>query len=306
MCKRLAFVCLAVAVVYIPDRLYAQFTDPRNYENTPVGVNQFELAYAYAHSNASVDTSLIITGAQLNLNQGIIDYTRYFSFFRRTAWIEGTLPLAGLSGSVSGTNIRGSVTGAGDSSYQLAMLVKGGPALNVTQFESYTPTSSVGVSLTISAPTGRYDANKILNLGSGRWSFKPEIGISHPFGPQQRWVVDGYANAYFFTDNTSYRGREILRQEPLSGLEGHVSYSFTPNLVAALDTRYSFRGNTFVNDLNQNNAQQNFVLGSEVNVSLNPQNLLVFEFGKALVHQNSPTATGFALKYFYSWGKGYK
>jgi hypothetical protein len=73
MCKRLLFVCLALAVLRAPEQLYAQFTDPHNYDNAPVAVNQLELAYAYAHSDASTDTALIIAGAKFNLNQGIID-----------------------------------------------------------------------------------------------------------------------------------------------------------------------------------------------------------------------------------------
>ena len=101
-------------------------------------------------------------------------------------------------------------------------------------------------------------------------------------------------------------GRKSSRQQALPGFEGHISYSFTPGLWASFDTRYSFGGDTFVNGANQNNAQQNFILGSEMNVSLNPQNSLVFEFAKALTHQNGPASTGFAVKYLYSWGKGYR
>jgi len=117
-----------------------------------------------------------------------------------------------------------STTGGGDSSYELAMLLKGGPALSVAQFKNYRPTTTFGVSLTITAPTGLYSPNKILNLGSERWSFKPEIAVSHPFGPEQKWAFEAYANSYFYTDNTSYHGREILGQQPLPGLEGHISY----------------------------------------------------------------------------------
>ena len=142
-CKRLVFVCLALAVLCSPDQLRAQFTDPRSYENTPVNVSQLELAYAYGHANASIDTSIIIAGAELNLNQGTLEYIRYFSFFHRTAWVEASVPLAGLNGSVTGTSIGASRTGAGDTSYQWAMLVKGGPALRVTQFANYRPTTSV-------------------------------------------------------------------------------------------------------------------------------------------------------------------
>ena len=42
------------------------------------------------------------------------------------------------------------------------------------------------------------------------------------------------------------------------------------------------------------------------NLGLNKQNSLVFQFAKPMVHRNGPTYTGFALKYDYVWGKGYK
>lgn len=306
MNKRLLFASLALSVLYFPGRACAQFTDAHTYDNTPVGLNQLELSYTFVHANASIDTSLIITGAKLNLNQGTISYTRFFGLANHTAWVTAGVPLAGLSGAVAGTNIRGSITGAADSSYQVAALLKGGPALTVAQFEDYRPTTVLGVSLTVTAPTGLYHANKILNLGSDRWIFKPEFALSQPFGPEQKWQFDGYANAYFYTDNTSYHGREILRQDPLPGFEGHISYFFNDNLWASLDTRYSFRATTFVDGADQKNAQQNFILGSEMNVSINSRNSLLFEFAKALVHQNGPTLVGFSVKYNYAWGKGYK
>ena len=303
MSKPLLFVCAALAVLQVPDQACAQFTDPRAYDNTPVGINQLELSYAYAHANASLDTSLVITGASFNLNQGTIDYTRYFGLLHRLTWVEASVPVAGLNGSIAGTNIQGSTTGTGDSSYELAMLLKGGPALSVEQFEEYKPTTTLGVSLTITAPTGSYRPDKVLNLGSNRWSFKPEIALSHPFGPDQKWEFDAYANAYFYTDNISYHGREVLGQQPLLGLEGHISYSFNDIVWSSLDTRYSFRGTTFLNTVTQNNAQQNFILGSETNISLNSQNSLVLEFAKAVVHHNGPALVGFSLKYDHTWGK---
>ena len=303
MNKRLLFAFLSVAVLLIPNRACAQFTDPRNYENTPVGINQLELSYGYVHANTSIDTSLVITGAKFDLSQGALAYTRYFGFLHRLMWVEAGIPIAGLGGTISGTNIQGSATGAGDSTYTLALLLKGGPALSMAQFDGYKPTTILGVSLIITAPTGLYNPKKILNLGSDRWSFKPEIALSHPFGPGRKWDFDGYANAYFYTDNTSYHGKEVLRQEPLPGLEGHISYSFNDSLWASFDTRYSFRGATLVNGITQNNTQQNFIIGSEMNIALNSRNTLVFEFAKALVHSNGPALVGFSVKYDYTWGK---
>src|SRR5579871_671272 len=114
MNKRLFILGVAIAA---HTHACAQFTDPRNYQNSPVGINQLELAYAYVRSNTSIDTSFIVAGAKFDLNQGLIDYTRYFSFLHRTAWAEITIPIANLSRTITGTDIAGSTTGTGDSGY---------------------------------------------------------------------------------------------------------------------------------------------------------------------------------------------
>src|SRR5208283_3058868 len=103
MHKRRIFVCIALAVPLCPELVHAQIKDLRAYENAPVGVNQLELAYTYANGNASIDTSLIVAGAEFNLNQGTLDYTRFFSFFHDTAWVKVDVPFAGLNGSVTAT-----------------------------------------------------------------------------------------------------------------------------------------------------------------------------------------------------------
>lgn len=295
------------ALALLPARTAcAQFTDPRNYQNAPVGVNQVEVTYDYVRANESIDQSLVIEGAHLNLNQWTICYMRYFNLFGRMAWVSPSIPLATLNGSISGTNVSGSVAGAGDTGYEFAWLLKGGPALSPAEFEKYKPTTVVGVSLNVTAPTGQYNPNKILNLGSDRWSFRPEIGLSHPFGRDQKWAFDAYANSYFYTDNSSYRGTEILRQGPLPAFEGHLSYTFGQRVVASFDARYSFRGATTVDGIGQNDSQKNFVVGSEAIVTLNNQNQLTFIFEKAAVHENGPAATGLAVRYDYYWGNGYK
>jgi hypothetical protein len=300
--SRLRLALCASVILLRPTAVRAQFTDAHSYDNTPVGTNQLEIGYAFVHGNAAIDPSLVIADANVSLNQAIVDYTRYFGLFGRVVWVEAAVPIANLAGSVSGgLNISGSAAGAGDSSYAVSMLLKGGRALSVAQFDNDQRTTTVGTSVSVTAPTGRYDGNKILNLGSDRWSFKPEVALSQPFGPDQRWHLDAYANAYFYTANTSYHGREILRQEPLAGVEGHISYSLSDSIWVSLDTRYAFRGTTFVEGVDQNNTQQNVLVGSEMNVSINARHSLLFEFAKAAVHQNSPAVVGFSVKYDYLW-----
>jgi len=39
-----------------------------------------------------------------------------------------------------------------------------------------------GGSLVVSMPTGQYDGTKLINIGTNRWAFRPEIGLSQPLG----------------------------------------------------------------------------------------------------------------------------
>src|SRR5262252_3259786 len=110
MSKQVFLLCVVAAMVHVPETASAQFTSPRSYENTPAGTNQLELAYAYVHGNTSLDPSLIVAGASLDLNQATIDYTRYFGVFHRLMWAEAAVPVAGLSGAISGTSIQASAT----------------------------------------------------------------------------------------------------------------------------------------------------------------------------------------------------
>ena len=293
---------VAIGLACFPGVLHAQFTDPRNYSNLPVGLNQLELDYAVSHANASIDTSIVVGAAELELNEGAVAYTRTFGLVRHLAWVKAAVPFASISGSVTGTGISDSVAGAGDASFEIATLLKGGAALSAADFAGYEPTTTVGVSLTVTGPSGKYDPNKLLNLGSDRWSYKPQVAISHPFGPEQKWQADFYASAYFFTDNTAYRGREILRQEPLLGIEGHISYTFTSDLWTSLDSSYAFRGDTVIDGVDQHDAQKHLTVGTETSWSPTPRSSFVFVLAKSVVHENAPAYTAVGLKYFYSWG----
>jgi hypothetical protein len=293
---------VAIAATWFTEAAYGQFTDPRNYSDLPVGQNQLELDYAVSDANASIDTSIEVGSAKLHLNAGAVAYTHAFDIAHHSSWVRAAVPFGAVSGSVTGTGITSSVSGAGDASFQIATLLKGGPALTAAELANYTSTTIIGVSLTVTGPTGEYNPDRLLNLGSDRWSFKPQFAISYPFGHERKWQVDGYANAYFFTDNTAYHGREILRQDPLLGLEGHVSYSFTAAIWTSFDVNYSFRGDIVIDNVDQHDSQKHLMVGTETNWSVTPQSSLVFVLATSAVHDNAPDYGGVALKYFYSWG----
>ena len=60
------------------------------------------------------------------------------------------------------------------------------------------------------APAGQYDDTRLVNIGSNRWSFKPEIGVSKAVGP---WTLELAAAATFYTDNDDFNGGKTRSQD---------------------------------------------------------------------------------------------
>ena len=101
----------------------------------------------------------------------------------------------------------------------------------------------VGVSLRVSAPWGQYDSSRVVNIGSNRWAFKPEVGASKAVGP---WTLEVTAAAVLFTDNDDFYGGSTRSQAPLYALQGHAIYSFRSGIWGSLDATYFSGGRTTI------------------------------------------------------------
>ena len=126
----------------------------------------------------------------------------------------------------SSSACRGSGTSSGfaDPAFRLSLNFIGAPALTAAEFKDYRQDFIFGASLRITAPLGQYDSDKLVNIGTNRWSFKPEIGYSKAFG---RWTVEIAPAAAFYTDNGDFFGGQTREVAPLYSLQSHVSYTFT-------------------------------------------------------------------------------
>ena len=103
------------------------------------------------------------------------------------------------------------------------------------------------------APTGQYYSSHLINPGSNRWGFKPELGFSQRWG---NWVLDAYGGVWFFTANNNYlTGSEFssrqnrLTEAPVGAIEMHLSYDVKPRLWASVDGNYWYGGETTVNNV---------------------------------------------------------
>lgn len=123
-------------------------------------------------------------------------------------------------------------SGLGDMRARLAVNLVGGPALNLREFATRKPRTTLGASLVVAAPTGQYAPSKLINIGANRWAFKPELGLSHPHG---RWFFELYGGAWFFTENDNFYGGQKRKQDPILSFQAHVAYSFKRRLWLSAD-----------------------------------------------------------------------
>ena len=91
--------------------------------------------------------------------------------------------------------------GLGDPRIVIGVNLYGAPTMTPKAFVPYRMRTLVGASLTVAPPLGQYDDTKVINLGTHRWSLKPEVGLSRASG---HWIVELMAGVWLFTDNTDF------------------------------------------------------------------------------------------------------
>ena len=208
---------------------HAQDLTPRAYVITPVRTNAFILTYSFYDGSVLFPGSVPITGATARVNIPIFSYYHTFNFFGRSANITASLPygVGHYQGKVIGAEHNAYRSGLLDTSVRFSVNLKGGPALSPQEFRSWRQKTLIGASLTVVAPTGQYDPTRLINEGSNRWAFKPELGLSQRRG---HWIADAYAGVWFYTTNPEFfshneflPGTRTQTQKPMGAVEAHLT-----------------------------------------------------------------------------------
>ena len=136
---------------------------------------------------------------------------------------------------------RATVNGFANPLFRLSVNLYGAPALTLKEFADYQQDLIVGASLQISAPWSQYDSSRVVNIGTNRWSFKPEVGVSKAVGP---WTLELSAAATLYTDNNDFFGGTKREQDPIYSFQGHAIYAFPRGAWGSLDATYFTGGRT--------------------------------------------------------------
>ena len=281
----------------------AQDIEPRAYSNAPIGVNFLIAGYAYTRGGIAFGQQLPITNPNLNTSNAVIAYAKVLDLWGMSAKFDATVPYTWLSGTAEykGETIPRNVNGFANSAFRLSINLYGAPALTLKEFADWEQDLIIGASLRVIAPWSQYDDTKLVNIGTNRWSFKPEIGMSKAVGP---WTFEITAAATFYTDNDDFFGGNALSQDPLYSLQAHVIYGFSSGIWASLDATYFTGGRTTLNGALNSDLQQNWRIGGTLALPVDRANSVKFYISSGVSSRTGNDYDLIGVAWQYRWGGG--
>lgn len=250
-------------------KIYATGDGPRVFWAVPVDTNVITPMYFNIDSNFGFDSSLVIPNAKFDTNILALMYTRAISFGGNLGSISVIVPGAKVDASLGNLPaLQGESSGLGDITVMGVFSLMGAPAYAKEEFASYVPETIVDLLIAVTAPTGAYDADKIINLGANRWSVRVGAPIMHFFsaGPGNSTTIEVQPSVTFFTDNDD----ASLEQDPMYKLEAHVTHDFSMMLWGSLDAMYTTGGETTVHGIEKDNSQRSLGLGVSLGAFFSP------------------------------------
>ena len=207
----------------------ANDVEPRLYSNIPTGINFLSIGYARSHGEVSFDSSVPVADVEGEIDSVVMSYSRGLNIAGKSALLTLAVPYAdvALEGLYLGQPASGQRQGMGDPRIRLAVNFYGAPAMTRAEFRSYEQQTIIGASVSVGIPVGRYVENRVINVGTNRWSVEAQLGVSHKV---RRWTFETGLGIAWFSDNDDVLETNTLEQDPIGLFRGTVLYSLKPGL----------------------------------------------------------------------------
>lgn len=289
--------------VIVVSRAHAQDLEPRAYSNAPVGLNFLLVGYAYSHGGVSIDPAVPIKDVDVETHTTILAYVHTFDLWGMSSKFNVMAPYACASGSgaFAGELKERNICGFADPKFKLTINAYGAPAYSLKEYAGYKQDIILGTSLQITPPAGQYNSSKLLNIGTNRWSFKPEIGVSKTLGPITMELI---GSATLYSDNTDFLEDNTLEIDPIYSIRGHIIYHLKPDIWCSLDGTYYWGGQTAINDVKGDTLQENTRVGVTLSLPINRYNSVKLNASSGVSTRTGSNFDTLGISWQYRWGGG--
>jgi hypothetical protein len=292
---------LWLAAALLASSAAAQELEPRNLINAPVGINILTAVTGYAYGNLLLEPSLPLENGKARLGTLGLGYVRSIDFFGMAGKVGFVIPAATgfWEATLAGNDTSTTRTGFGDPAFKLSVNFIGSPAVTMSEFRSYRQSTVVGASIAVTAPLGQYFRERLINLGTNRWSFSPRLGASQVIG---RWLFEGHAAASFYTTNGDFYGGKTLEQDPFYDFQAHAIYGIRgAQLWAAGSVGYGWGGRSTIDGVPKNRIE-NIRISGTLRVPLARGHALKLAYINGFKTALGSDFDTFQIAYNYVWG----
>ncbi|HEY7212904.1 MAG TPA: transporter [Bryobacteraceae bacterium] len=277
-----------------------QELQPRAYFPAPVGLSFLSVSYSNNSGGLLFDPSLPVENAHVNAGVSALAVGDSLNFFSRSAQALALVPYltADLSGTVKGIEAARHRSGLADSTFRFAVNLYGAPAMSPREFVRYRPKTIIGLSLTALAPTGQYDPRVLINIGTNRWGFKPELGISRFIG---KWDFEAAFGVWLYTRNSNFYGGTLRTQDPLGSIQIHVVRVLPHRCWLAFDGTFYSGGRTQIGNIAKADYQGNTRFGATFGIAVGPRQAIRFAYFDGATTRIGTDISSISVAYQIAW-----
>ncbi len=264
---------------------------PRRWSHLPINTSFAGGGYAHTEGDIVFDPVLLAEDVKLDMDSTVFSYIRSFKLLNKTADIS--LTQAHMDGTWSGlldgipTSVRR--IGMADPILRFSINLKGAPPLSGKAYQQYrasmTNETIIGVGVSVQLPLGEYKEEKLINLGSNRYTTRFQFGVIHK---RQQWTLETTGAVWAYSDNDDFFGGRELEQDPHLFLQGHLTYQHTPRHWSALGIGYSTGSEATIDGVNKDDRKKNLFWALSWGYTLKPRLGIKF----AYIGRSTRTSTG--------------
>ncbi len=255
--------------------------EPRRWAHLPMGTNFAGVGYAYTEADILVNPATRLENVEMKLHTVAGKYIRTFELFGKSARIDLTQGYQDgeWTGLVDGVPATASRSGWADTFARFAINLYGAPPLSGKEYGAYRSNMDVetiiGMALVMRFPTGDYKEDKLINLGKNRFTFQPQVGVTHTRG---KWTAELTVDAAFFTENDEFFNGNTLEQDPLFVIRGNLIHTFRPGFWVGAGFGYDYGGENSVNGIGSDNTMQDIGWALSLAYPINRRSGISFKY----------------------------
>ena len=282
----------------------AQELEPRRWTYLPIDSRILTLGVGRSDLSILFDPVLQIEDGQQDLWSAFGIYSHSFAFMGRSSRVDLVLPYqrSRWSGLLQGEPASRRQTGLNQPTLRWSVLLNGAPPLTGRAFIDYLRDNPVrtrvGAAVAVTPPIGRYDPDRLLNVGQNRWIVRPELGLLHRRG---RWSYELTGSVLLFGDNDEqFPGDARLEQDPILLTQAHLAHIFSTRWWASAGVGYQWGGEAEINGVPRDDPKRSLFWGASISHAFSSRVAAKFTLaGGDTRVDNGYDATHYALSFTF-------